>query len=83
MTTARKEWASANAIREEIADVPQNWLRGFAIAHPKDCRKFATTRNGSMLYRVSAVLDAIERGESMPNGGIVNRTDENAAISAT
>jgi len=77
MTMVRKEWASANAIREEVADVPANWLRGFAVAHPNDCRKFAATRNGSMLYRVSAVLDAIERGEAMPNCGIVDRTEAN------
>jgi len=75
MPMIRKEWASADAIREEVADVPGNWLKGFAIAHPKDCRKFASTRNGSMLYRVQAVLDAIENGEAMPNAGIVERED--------
>lgn len=71
----RKEWASAAAIRSEIADVPGNWLKGFAIKHPKDCRKFASTRNGSMLFRVSAVLAAIETGEAMPNAGIVERSE--------
>lgn len=75
----RKEWASAEAIRAEVADVPGNWLKGFAIKHPSDCRKFASTRNGSMLYRVSAVLEAIESGEAMPNAGIVKRAEAGAA----
>ena len=70
MTMVRKEWASKDAILSEVADVPENWLRGFAVRHPGDCRKFAATRNGSMMYRVSAVLRAIEDGEAMPNGGV-------------
>ena len=74
MNMVRKEWASMPAIREEVADVPENWLRGFALAHPKDCRKFVAKRNGSMLYRVSAVLKAIEDGEAMDNFGIVEHT---------
>ena len=76
MAFVRKEWASADAIRTEVADVPEPWLRRFQIAHPKDCRKFAATRNGAMLYRVEAVLAAIENGESMPNEGIVERKVE-------
>lgn len=79
MTMAtRKEWASRDAILSEIADVPENWLRAFAVRHPMDCRKFAATRNGSMMYRVDAVLAAIEAGEGMPNGGI-KECGENAA----
>lgn len=73
MSMVRKEWASMPAIREEVADVPETWLRGFAIRHPKDCRKFVAKRNGSMLYRVSAVLKAIEDGEAMDNLGIIER----------
>lgn len=69
----RKEWASKDAIMQEVADVPENWLRAFAVKHPQDCRKFAVTRNGSMMYRVDAVLKAIEDGEGMPNAGIVDR----------
>lgn len=74
----RKEWASKDAIMQEVADVPENWLRGFALRHPMDCRKFARSRNGSMMYRVEAVLKAIEDGEAMPDLGIVSR-DESAA----
>lgn len=77
MSFVRKDWASKDAIMSEVADVPENWLRAFAIRHPKDCRKFAATRNGSMLYRVEAVLAAIENGEAMPNEGIVERSENN------
>lgn len=81
MTMAtRKEWASREAIMSEVADVPENWLRAFAVRHPLDCRKFATTRNGSMMYRVDAVLAAIESGEGMPNEGIVERDENGAAV---
>jgi len=81
MTMAtRKEWASRDAIMSEVADVPENWLRAFAVRHPTDCRKFATTRNGSMMYRVDAVLKAIEDGEAMPNEGIVERDENGAAV---
>lgn len=71
----RKEWASKDAIMQEVADVPENWLRGFALRHPMDCRKFARSRNGSMMYRVEAVLRAIEDGEAMPDEGIVKRDE--------
>ena len=77
MSFVRKDWASKDAIMSEVADVPENWLRAFAIRHPKDCRKFAATRNGSLLYRVEAVLAAIENGEAMPNEGIVERSENN------
>ena len=70
MTFVRKEWASRDSLLAEVADVPDGWLRGFAMRHRKDCRKFATARGGKMLYRVSAVLQALESGEAMPNEGI-------------
>ena len=76
----RKDWASREAIMQEVADVPENWLRAFAVRHPTDCRKFATTRNGSMMYRVEAVLKAIEDGEGMPNAGVVERDENGAAV---
>ena len=59
-------WASSRAIRERIADVPENWLIGFVVRHPASVRKFAHARNGKLLYRVADVLDAIENRE----GGI-------------
>ena len=81
MTMAtRKEWASKDAIMSEVADVPENWLRAFAVRQPLDCRKVATTRNGAMMYRVDAVLKAIEDGEGMPNEGMVERDATGAAV---
>lgn len=81
MTMAtRKEWASKDAIMSEVADVPENWLRAFAVRHPTDCRKFAMIRNGAMMYRVDAVLMAIENGEGMPNEGVVERDENGRAI---
>lgn len=80
MMATRKEWASKDAIMSEVADVPENWLRAFAVRHPLDCRKFATTRNGSMMFRVEAVLQAIEDGEGMPNDGIIKRDETGAAV---
>ena len=81
MTLAtRKEWASKDAIMAEVADVPENWLRAFAVRHPADCRKFASTRNGAMMYRVDAVLQAIEDGEGMPNDGVVERDAGGVAV---
>lgn len=71
-----KIWASKDAIQEEIADVPENWLKGFALKHPLDIRKFAAKRNGTLLYRVAAVVAAIEDGEAMPNAGIVARGED-------
>ena len=80
MMATRKEWASKDAIMSEVADVPENWLRAFAVRHPLDCRKFATTRNGSMMFRGEAVLQAIESGEGMPNDGIIKRDENGAAV---
>ena len=48
-------------IKAEIAAVPDNWLDRFAAAEPENIRKVASARNGKLLYRVSAVLDAIEQ----------------------
>ncbi|MBR2488052.1 MAG: hypothetical protein IKB52_02925 [Kiritimatiellae bacterium] len=64
----------------EVADVPENWLRAFAVRHPADCQKFASTRNGAMMYRVDAVLQAIEDGEGMPNDGVVERDAGGMAV---
>ena len=60
-------WATANAFRERVADVPERWLYKFAANHRESIRKFAKARNGKLLFRVQDVLDAIERREEMPN----------------
>lgn len=55
-------WASKDEVRAEVASVPENWLMRFALHQPGDVRKFAEQSNGKVLYRVGAVLDAIENG---------------------
>ncbi len=59
-------WATARAFRERVADVPEHWLYTFAANHRESIRKFASARNGKLLFRVADVLDAIERREGMP-----------------
>ena len=58
-----KVWATKRSIRDGIADVPENWLYGFAANHPLDIRKYGDGRNSMLIFRVSAVLAAIEAGE--------------------
>lgn len=66
-----KIWASAAAVRAEIADVPENWLIRFAATRPDDTRKLGESSNSKLLYRSSAVLEAIESGElKRPAGGV-------------
>ncbi len=57
-------WANRNAIMTEVATVPKGWLDSFALNHQEDCRKFGNSQQSAMLYRVQAVLDAIEAGET-------------------
>ena len=48
------------AVLKQLTGATDNFLRQFAINHPNDFRKFNLEHNGSAVYRVSAVLDAIE-----------------------
>lgn len=57
-----KIWASKKSIREEVADVPGNWLDEFAANRPNDIRKFGDAQNSTLLYRVAAVVKAVEAG---------------------
>lgn len=59
-----KVWATIDGIIAEVAEVPENWLKSFGVNHPNDFRKFGDARNSRTLYRVDAVLQAIENGES-------------------
>ena len=56
-------WGRAQDIQREIAHVPNNWLIRFAVMRPDDVRKLGDAECSSLLYRVSAVLEAIETGE--------------------
>lgn len=56
-------WGRAEDIRREVADVPAGWLRRFAKGRPGDVRKLGDAQCSTLLFRVSAVLDAIANGE--------------------
>lgn len=56
-------WGRAKDIQQEVAHVPSNWLIRFAVMRPDDVRKLGDEQNSSLLFRVSAVLEAIETGE--------------------
>ena len=62
-----KVWATMDGIIAEIAEVPENWIKSFGANHPNDFRKFGDAKNSRTVYRVQAVLDAIENGESFRN----------------
>jgi len=55
-----KVWASRESILSEVADLPRNWLAEFAARQPDDVRKFADKRSGMLVFRVPAVLEAVE-----------------------
>lgn len=57
-----KIWASAKSIREEIADVPHNWLIQFASMYPDRIRKLGDARNSTLLFNVDSVLECINAG---------------------
>ena len=58
-----KIWATRDSILDDVADLPRNWLAEFAARQPADVRKFADKRSGMLVYRVSAVLAAVEEGK--------------------
>ena len=56
-------WGRADDIQREVANVPMNWLYRFAAKRPNDIRKMGEAQGSSLLYRTSAILEAIESGE--------------------
>ena len=55
-----KVWATERSFRSDIADAPEKWFDLFAVNQPDDIRKFGDATNSTLVYRVSAVLEAIE-----------------------
>ena len=55
-------WARAEDLQERIANVPDNWLRRFAMTFPDDTRKLGDANYSTRIYRVAKVLEAIELG---------------------
>lgn len=56
-------WGRAKDIQREVANVPMNWLYRFAVKRPKDIRKLGEGQGSTLLFRASAVIEAIEIGE--------------------
>ena len=53
-------WARKDTV-QRLTGCPDKWLYGFAATHRDDIRKFGHGgRNGVLIFRVSAVLEAIE-----------------------
>ena len=55
-----KVWATEDSVRAEIADAPEKWFDQFAVNQPDDIRKFGDATNSTLVFRVPAVLQAIE-----------------------
>ena len=47
-----KVWATMDGIIAEVAEVPENWIKSFAVNHPNDFRKFGDAKNSRTVYRV-------------------------------
>lgn len=50
-------WASRARLAEDVAELPERWLREFARNQPDDVRRFDGHND---VYRVAAVLEAVE-----------------------
>lgn len=56
-------WARKETVKQ-LTGCPDKWLYGFAATHGGDVRKFGGGgKNGTLIFRVSAVLVAIEESE--------------------
>lgn len=54
-------WARHDKM-QDLSGVPDNFLRDFAVKNPDAVRKFGGgSRNGTLIYNVSAVLSAIDQ----------------------
>ena len=58
-------WASRARLAEGVADLPERWLRDFAKRQPEDVRTFDGHGDAYRVYRVAAVLEALEEGRYM------------------
>lgn len=61
-------WANRRALHENVASVPEAWLRRFAAKYPTDIRKFGEAKQCALLFRVSKVLECIENGDLIDLG---------------
>ena len=55
-------WARHGEV-QRLTGAPEKWLAKFAKEHPKAVRKFGHgNANGTLIFKVSAVLAEIEKG---------------------
>ena len=60
IATTLPVWARKEIIKQ-LTGCPDKWIYSFAATHPSDIRKFGNgSKNGTLIFRVSAVLAAIE-----------------------
>ena len=56
-------WARKSTV-QQLTGCPDKWLYAFAAKHGEDIRKFGNGgKNGTLIFRLSAVLEAIEAME--------------------
>lgn len=56
-------WASRRQLQERVASVPDAWLTAFMAKYPNDIRKFGSSKQSALLFRVSKVLECVENRE--------------------
>lgn len=73
-------WGRMEDIQRDVANVPENWLRAFMVRHPADIRKFGDSRNSTLLFRSSAVLAAVEAGETSKKSDTETEKEKKAEV---
>jgi hypothetical protein len=68
-------WGKKSDIRQQVANVPENWLDTFAVKQPNDIRKFGSAQNSTLLYRSSAILEAVELQLYFRNDDAAKKTE--------
>lgn len=68
-------WGKKSDIRQQVANVPENWLDTFAVKQPNDIRKFGSAQNSTLLYRSSAILEAVEQQLYFRNDDAAKKTE--------
>ena len=68
-------WGKKSDIRQQVANVPENWLDTFAVKQPNDIRKFGSAQNSTLLYRSAAILEAVEQQLYFRNDDAAKKTE--------
>ena len=63
-------WARKATVKQ-LTGCPDKWIYGFAAKHKGDIRRFGSGgKNGTLIFRLSAVLAAIEDGFSVDDADV-------------